>query len=119
MRRLVPEPDRSGVLAVVPVMNDTKWNELRLAKHGLAERRPAWRTTDISGYICPWNGEWFYHFLDGGYESIEWLEIRVDSPEQDSVVLAALQEIHVPGQRIEQGFRVYGHVADGASVNYL
>ena len=54
------------------VMNDTKWEEIRWAMvHYLKCIR--WRTKDIeNGYICPWDGEWFYHFRLGGYECIEW-----------------------------------------------
>jgi hypothetical protein len=80
---------------------------------------PRWQTKDLSGYVCPWDGEWFYHFQQGGYGSIEWVEIRVNTPEQDAAVESALRRIHVPGHRIEQGFRVYGYAKDGAAVEYI
>lgn len=100
-------------------MNDTKWDELRLAMYGLGELSPAWRAKDLSGYLSPWDREWFYHFRSGGYGSIEWVEVRVASPAQDVAVLARLCEVHVPGKRVEQGFRVYGYVAPGTSLGYL
>jgi hypothetical protein len=100
-------------------MNDTKWEELRRAILGLGQTSPRWRTKDFSGHVCGWDGEWFYHFRDGGYDTIEWAEIETHTPEQDAAVEAALRRVHVPGHRIEQGFRVYGYVEDGADVGYL
>ena len=102
-----------------PVMNNTKWDELRLAMYGLCDPPPEWRAKDVSGFVSPWDGEWFYHFREGGYDSIEWVEIRVISPAQNAAVLASLREVHLPGHRIEQGFRVYGYARDGASVDYI
>src|SRR5262249_38507776 len=101
-----------------PVMNDTKWDELRQAMYGLGDASPRWRTKDISGYVCPWDGEWFYHFRNGGYDTIEWVEIRTGTPEQDAAVEAALRRVHVPGYRIDHGYRVYGYVRNGAAVGY-
>ena len=100
-------------------MNNTKWDELRLAMYNLGDLRPRWRTKDVSGYLSPWDGEWFYHFRDGGYVSIEWVEIQVISPEQDAAVLALLRKIHLPGHRIEQGFRIYGYGQDGVAIDYV
>lgn len=100
-------------------MNNTKWEELRLAMYSLGHLRPSWRTKDITGYLTPWDGEWFYHFRDGVFTSIEWLEIQVLSAEQDAAVLALLREIHLPGHRIEQGFRVYGYAPDDVAIGYV
>ena len=47
------------------------------------------------------------------------LEIRVDSPEQDSIVETALRRVHVPGRRIENGFRVYGYAREAEAIDYL
>jgi hypothetical protein len=102
-----------------PVMNDTKWDELRLAMYGLGDLSPRWRTRDVSGSIAPWDGEWYYHFRAGGYASIEWVEIRVTSPAQEAAVLSILRAVHVPGERVEQGFRVYGYAAPGMALNYI
>ncbi len=108
-----------GALPVNPVMNDTKWEELRLAMYGLGGLRPCWRTKDLSGYVSPWDGEWFYHFRVGGYDSVEWVEIRVTTPKQDAAVEAALRQVRVPGHRVERGFRVYAHARDGEAVDYI
>jgi hypothetical protein len=104
---------------MVPLMNDTKWDELRLAMYELGDLYPRWRTKDLSGYVCPWDGEWFYHFREGGYNTIEWVEIQVTTPAQDAAVLGALRDIHVSGHRIEGGFRVYGHVKEGVAIDYV
>jgi hypothetical protein len=99
-------------------MNETKWDELRLAMYGLGRLCPEWRTKDLSGYLSPWDGEWFYHFREGRYGSIEWVEIRVATPEQDVAVETALRQVHVPGHRVERGFRVYGYAREGAALDY-
>jgi hypothetical protein len=100
-------------------MNDTKWDELRLAMYELGPLSPRWRTKDLSGYVSPWDGDWFYHFRDGGYSSIEWVEILVTTPEQDAAIESALRGVHVPGRRIENGFRVYGYQARGDVLDNL
>ncbi|MCK6474280.1 MAG: hypothetical protein L6R28_21385 [Planctomycetes bacterium] len=105
---------------LVPVMNNTKWDELRLAMYSLGELRPKWRTKDVeTGFISSWDGDWYYHFRNGGYESIEWAEIRVLSPEQETVVFNELIAIHVPGERTENGFRVFGYVPRGQTISYV
>jgi Family of unknown function (DUF6678) len=78
-----------------------------------------WRTKDVSGYITSWDGEWFCHFRDGGYGSIEWVEIRVQSIDQDAAVLALLRQIHLPGHRIDQGFRIYSYARGGVAIDYV
>jgi hypothetical protein len=100
-------------------MNNTKWDELRRAMYALGRATPRWRTKDISGYVWPWDGEWFYHFRGAGYRTIEWVEIRTDTPEQDAAIEAILRRIHVPGHRIDNGFRVYGYVRNGDTVDYI
>jgi hypothetical protein len=105
---------------VHPAMNDTKWNELRLAMHELNSGSPRWRTRDIeSGYESSWDREWFYHFREGGYRTIEWVEIAADNSEQLSEVQTALARIHVPGGRTETGFRVYGYIPAGKVIDYV
>ncbi|HET9216274.1 MAG TPA: DUF6678 family protein [Terriglobia bacterium] len=107
-------------MAHVPVMNNTKWEELRLAMYELGDLSPLWRTRDVeNGYQSDWDGEWFYHFRLGGYETIEWVEMKIVSPEQRSAVLSALAAIHVPGELTEHGFRVFGHVPVGKLVEYI
>jgi hypothetical protein len=108
-----------GADTLNPVMNDTKWEELRLAMNGLGGLRPRWRARDLSGYLSDWDGDWFYRFRDGGYDGIEWVEVRVTSPEQEGAVEAALRRVHVPGHRTNEGFRVYGYVKGGAAVGYI
>jgi len=100
-------------------MNNTKWDDLRLSMYNLDRLSPRWRTKDLSGFICPWDGEWFYHFRSGGYESIEWVELDIISPAQDAAVLDSLRQIHVPGHRIDQGFRIYGYASSELSLDYI
>lgn len=101
------------------VMNDTKWEEIRLAMYDYPTN-PQWRTKDIeSGYICPWDGEWFYHFKLGGYKTIEWLEIKAETEEIRNDVLKILKAIHVPGAVFDDVIKVYGYVEVGKSVDYI
>lgn len=62
-----------------------------------------------NGYICPWDGEWYYHFRVDGYEGIEWLEIRLADDDITSYVISKLKEIHVPGEIDGKVVRVYGY----------
>jgi len=103
-----------------PVMNITKWDEIRLAMYALGDQRPRWRTRDIeNGYVCPWDGEWFYHFRQGGYDTIAWVEIEVTSNKQRDLVLERLREIHVPGEVSEHGFIVFGYLQSSRQIDYL
>jgi hypothetical protein len=102
-----------------PIMNDARWDELRVAMYGLGRLSPRWRAKDVSGHVSDWDGEWFYHFREGGYASIEWVEILAASPEQDAAVETALRRIHVPGHRIVEGFRVLGYVQEGTAVDFI
>ena len=102
------------------LMNDTKWDEMRQAMHNLGDLCPKWRTRDVeTGYVCPWDSDWYYHLSMGGYSSIEWLEIKIDTPEQNAIVLEILRRIHVPGHRVETGFRVYGYAPYGVGLDYI
>jgi hypothetical protein len=110
--------DKPG--GMMPVMNDTKWDELRLEMYNLDEMHPRFRTRWLSnGYVSPWDGEWFYHFRERGYAGIEWVEIRTVSTAQCTAVLNELRRIHVPGCQIDDGFRVYGYLPDGTRVDYI
>ena len=103
-----------------PLMNDTKWDELRLAMYALGPLSPRWRTLDVeNGYLSDWDGEWFYHFRNGGYKFIKWVEIAIATPEQRHTVLTELAKVHVPGHCTETGFRVLGYGELGAEIDYL
>ncbi len=102
------------------VMNETKWNELRLKMYSLETHSPKWRTKDIeSGYISSWSGEWYYHFEIGGFRCIEWVELKTKGSIHHELIRVELQKINLPGHEIENGFRVYGYIADGQFVDYV
>jgi hypothetical protein len=104
---------------LVAVMNDTKWDELRLAMYEL-EPSPSYRTKCWeNGYISPWDSEWFYHFCECGYAMIEWVEIRIELENQKQKVLSALSKVHVPTEETPLGFRVYGYIKAGQSIHYF
>lgn len=104
----------------IPLMNDTKWDEVRLGMHALGALRPSWRTRALhAGYLSAWDGDWYYHFRVGGYRTIEWVDIAVGSAEQRRAVLGVLVRVHVPGEETGDGFRVYGYVEAGSAVAYI
>jgi len=79
-----------------------------------------WRTRILdTGHLSSWDGDWYYHFREGGYEDIEWVEIKVTSSEQSEAVLAALKSLHLPGETTAAGFKIYGHLPAGQSSEYL
>ena len=103
-----------------PVMNNTKWEELRAAMYELEKPSSKWRTRIVwSGFESGWDSEWFSHLKDGGYEDIEWVEISPATVEQAAMVLAALRAIHVPGIKTDAGFKVFGHLSEGVPCDYL
>lgn len=103
-----------------PVMNKTKWDEIRLEMYSLGDLSPKWRTKNLeTQYTSNWDGEWFYHFRQGGYKYIEWLEIQVESPAQNEAVLQLLRRAHVPGRAIAGGYVVYGYVPEGTATDYI
>ena len=104
---------------LLPVMNHTKWEEIRQEMLAISPA-PLWRAKDLNGYLSRWDGEWFYHFLgDGRYDTMEYVEVRTTSEEQYRSVGAALAKIHVPGEKIPEGFRVFGYVPRGRPVDYI
>lgn len=107
-------------MRVFSVMNNTKWDEVRLAMYGLHDLAPRWRTKAMDADVVrAWDREWFYHFRIGGYEGIEWLEIEALEPLQHEAVLAVLRAIRVPGSTTEFGFRIYGYVGEGTAIDYI
>ncbi|WP_436190595.1 DUF6678 family protein [Pseudorhodoferax sp. LjRoot39] len=103
-----------------PLMNETKWNEVRLAMYQLGHLSPQCRTLNVeTGYLSAWDGEWFHHFQVGGYKTIEWVEIKVSSRAQFEAVRDALETVHVPGEKTEHGFKVMGYARNGVAVDYL
>ena len=103
-----------------PVMNNTKWEELRAAMLELEKPSPKWRTRILgTGFESGWDSEWFYHFRNGGYDDLEWVEITPATVEQAPMLLAALRAIHLPGIKTDVGFKVFGHLPEGMPCEYL
>lgn len=101
-------------------MNNTKWEELRLAMYALGPLSPRFRIKDREhNEPFSWDGEWFYHFRECGYDSIEWVELKTVDLRQRDAVRDCLRAIHVPGTETEQGFRVLGWVKSGQSINFV
>jgi hypothetical protein len=66
-----------------PVMNNTKWEELRLAMYAIAAAT-RYRCMTTTGHYSNADSEWFYHFRSGGYEDIRYVDIFADNqPHRD------------------------------------
>jgi hypothetical protein len=100
-------------------MNHTKWEEIRLAMYALDSDAPRWRTRDVeSRFVSLWDGDWFYHFSEGGYKAIEWLELKIETPSQEHCILEILQKIHVPVCNSHDGIKILGYVTPGENIAY-
>ena len=100
-------------------MNNTKWCKLRNAMYRLGDLSPKWRTLDLNGYKCPWDSEWYYHFVSGGFKNIEYIEIKVSTQEMRDRVREELVKIHVPGRETKDGFIVFGYTHGSEEVDYI
>ncbi len=86
----------------------------------LGEISPKWRACDLeTKHISSWDGEWFYHFREGGYSTLEWIEIQTESPQQHEAALEAIKKIHVPGRVKGDVIRVFGYLPPGEQIDYL
>lgn len=94
-----------------PVLNNTKWDELRLAMYDLSTKTRFRIKTLGNSYISDWDGEWFYHFREGGYAHIEWAE-RKFTPENQPSVIRELAVKAIPYELSEYGLKVFGHIDD-------
>ena len=105
---------------MISTMNDTKWNELQKAMINLNSLSPKWRTKRINNrYISSWDSEWYYHFSEGGFKDIEWVELQINNEEQNNKVLSKLKTIHLPGIKTKLGYKVFGYVEKGSCVDYI
>ena len=105
---------------LVSVTNQTKWREVRDAMYGLGPDHPLFQRKEL-GERDPWewDGEWYYHFRLPDYRSMEWVDIRAESPRQRELIRERLRPIHVPGEETETGFRVYGWVKPSQAVDWI
>jgi hypothetical protein len=118
------EPKRVPVDQIpnlVSVANDTKWRELRIAMLDLGNaERPSFRCMNVeTGRLGPEDGEWFYHWLDGGWEWMEWVELVVRTPQSRDAVRSILKRIRFAGEETAEGFRIYGYIRTGQTVNFI
>lgn len=105
---------------MIGVMNNTKWEELRLAMYELGRLHPQFRIKDRDrDEPWAWDGDWCYHFRLRAYEAIEYVDLRVGSQEQRDAVGDRLRAIHLPGTETDEGFRICGWIKPGDFVEYL
>ena len=110
-----PVPPRSDLS---PLMNDTKWNEVRLYMYDMTET-PGFTITRIDGTVERIDREWYYHFRAGGYRDILHVDITTEGTSQLNEVLRRLRAVNVPGIVAKNGVRVFGYLKPGQTVNYV
>lgn len=99
-------------------MNNTKWDKIRVAMVSM-ESSPLWKITFLNGNESAVDGEWFYHFSEGGYLDIQYLDILTNSVEQHATVGTILRAIHLPGMETSTGYRILGYADSVSYVDYL
>jgi hypothetical protein len=101
--------------------NDTKWRELRAAMLDLDNAvRPKFRCKSLEcSQVDQWDGEWFYHWLEIGWDRIEWVELSAKEALRRDVVRAILKRIRFAGEETAEGFRIYGYLRNGEAADYL
>jgi hypothetical protein len=97
------------------VSNNTKWEELRAAMLELpAGHRPQFRSETLEGHQSEFDGEWFYHFREGGYADIRYFDLRSPNEECDDHVSAAIQRVGLHAERVAPLiWRVFGYKTIG------
>ncbi|MDQ0251109.1 hypothetical protein J2W22_003173 [Sphingomonas kyeonggiensis] len=116
MTQWIPAGAEQWEAALTSAANNTKWDELRLAMYGMASP-PQFRCRMLSGHYGSPDGEWFYHFRDGGYADIEFVDILPHADTDRPEILSHLKAIGLAGHPTEQGFRVYGYLRPGQAVD--
>jgi len=106
------------VSELLPVMNNTKWRELRAAMLAI-EAVTTFRTMSTNGYYAAPDAEWFYHFQEGGYDDIRYVDIFATDESHRQKVGSALKKINLPAEETKDGFRVYGYILPGQAIDYL
>jgi len=96
------------------VCNNTKWSELREAMLGIPEeQRPKRRSVVLDGFESDYDGEWYYHFRDGGYDELRHIDVKSPNDVIDAAVLLAIRKLHLAASRVGPNiWRIFGYVAD-------
>ncbi|WP_315703103.1 MULTISPECIES: DUF6678 family protein [unclassified Bradyrhizobium] len=75
-------------------MNNTKWREFRTALLEI-ESATTYRTMSTNGYYAPPDADWFYHFQEGGYDDIRYVDIFATDKSHRQKIRSALKKIHL------------------------
>lgn len=104
----------------VPVCNDTRWRALQaLVLRQPMEARPRFRTRCLTnGFVSDWDREWTYHFIEGGFSDIEWVELAFPGG-LDPAQVAAVCDIGFVGERTGDALRLFGYLPRGREARKL
>ncbi|MEL6684368.1 MAG: DUF6678 family protein [Pseudomonadota bacterium] len=94
--------------------NTTKWEEQRrLALSIQPAARPRFRSRHMgTGHLSSWEDEWFYHFRDGGYADIEYVELEFNQA-IDPLFAYRLKAIGLVGVQHGHSLRIFGYLPHG------
>jgi hypothetical protein len=106
------------MVVLQPLMNNTKWRELRHAMLSL-ERPPRWFSTSTNGYRYGPDSEWFYHFQEGRYSDLLLVDIIAGDESHRQAIRSVIGPIHLPGEETAEGFRILGYAKPGQAVSFL
>lgn len=62
-------------------------------------------------HISEWDGEWYYHFIEGGFKDIEWFELEFKTV-NCAEFFGRLIQIGLIGEVRDKSLRIYGYVHD-------
>jgi hypothetical protein len=100
-------------------MNIPKWEELRLAMLSF-ERQPPWRTRDAEkGMNHPGTPNGSITSASAAFTPQSGLRLPHRVPSTFRKLKEALARLHVPGERTEDGFKVYGFIPIGKALDYV
>jgi len=117
---------------LVSILNDTKWNRLRNAVLELEGIWPQYRIKDVRSELVEssWDGEWYHHFHQVMFKSIEWMEIdpiikqhvsslMVNRTDRTEEVASLLRSSHIPYTFDGKFFKIWGYTRPGSSLDFI
>lgn len=72
-----------------------------------------------TGYNYGSDRKWSYHFREGGYDDMLYVDIQVETLSQRERVRSTLRKVHVPGEGMPEGFRVFAYLQGGLSADHI
>lgn len=72
-----------------------------------------------TGYNSGSDRKWSYHFREGGYDDMLYVDIQVETLSRRKRVRSTLRKVHVPGDETPGVFRVFGYLQGCQSADHI